>query len=212
MIYNAKGIQIISKFPVNRIFICVEIQLLHRRLIPGFTKAALHVTYFSPKHHCHLLLASLPSCMTYLLYLHHGKWKAYSAKMKRLKEKCKSQLGVCDTFASFCVHMCLCVCASVLSINWWEGCHAFHPTVSYLDNELDLPEWNKRVEALILNYSISVSYLIVLLSLTHSWLSHKYTLCMSHSYPVSFHGGTVCPYENVSQYFIELSIMLYICP
>lgn len=59
---------------------------------------------------------------------------SYSAKVRRLrKEKCKSKLKFC-----FLLHapLCLCVCASVLSINWWERCHAFHPTVSYLHNEM----------------------------------------------------------------------------
>lgn len=35
---------------------------------------------------------------------------------------------------------------------------------------------------------------------------------MSHSYPLSFHGGRACPYKNVSACFIEPSIMLYFYP
>lgn len=84
---------------------------------PGFPNTA-HCLVM----HCWLRsnFSSLPSCMPYLLYLHCVRRKAHSAKVKRLGEKCKSKSGVCDSFA-------LCVCAGVLNINRWEGCHAFHP-------------------------------------------------------------------------------------
>lgn len=49
---------------------------------------ALYVTVIRSKHRSkrHVLLDQVGSCMPYLLYLHRVRRKAYSAKVKRLRE------------------------------------------------------------------------------------------------------------------------------
>lgn len=122
------------------------------------------------------------------------KQKAYSAKVKRWREKCKSD--ACDSSAFLCVRVCVCVCLCtriVLSINWGENCCAFSPVVSYLDNPPLFP--------LLLFHTSSLPVLDVRNSLYHLRL-------------LSFHGCVVSPYRNVlwrkvSYMTIKVAIMLY---
>ena len=88
----------------------------------------------------------------------------------------------------------LCARARALSINWWGRVLCQSPRGQ-------LP-WQHTL----------FLYFWIIPHLSHSWLSHTLVhslYSMSHSYPLSFHGGTAYPYKNLSPCFIEPNTMLY---